>query len=105
MALIITIGKNNRIFLATILAGFILMGCTAAAQRLHPRFKDYRQPMGAMLVLAPEIGIFEKMPDGSRIYRDALSHDARDAAQQAIAGQLQNRRFKVITADAATRLA
>ncbi len=100
MTLVITIGKSHRVFLATILAGFILTGCTVATQRLHPRFKDYRQPMGAMLVLTPEIGIFEKMPDGSRIYRDTLSHNARDAAQQAIAGQLHDRHFKVITVDA-----
>lgn len=99
MTLIDTIGKNHRIFLAALLAGFILMGCTAATQRLHPRFKEYRHPMGAMLVLAPDIGIFEKMPDGSSIYQDTLSHDAREVAQQAITGQLQQRHFKVITAD------
>ena len=90
MTLIDTIGKNHRIFLAALLAGFILTGCTSATQRLHPRFKEYRHPMGAMLVLAPDIGIFEKMPDGSSIYRDTLSHNAREVAQQAITGQCRS---------------
>jgi hypothetical protein len=55
--------------------------------------------MGVMLVLIPEIGIFEHLPDGSRLFQDIQSHKAQNEAQQSIAQQLMKRRFTVQTAD------
>jgi hypothetical protein len=52
-----------------------------------------------MLVLGPEIGIFEKMPDGSRLPQDIHSQKAQHHAQQAIVRQLQGRHFSVQTVD------
>ena len=55
--------------------------------------------MGVMLVLMPEIGIFEQMPDGSRLFQDILSQEAQRNAQQSIVRQLEERQFTVQTAD------
>ncbi|BBO67591.1 hypothetical protein DSCA_15210 [Desulfosarcina alkanivorans] len=98
--------KNTRVrnvyrfMLMAMVIGLWLSGCSAATERMHPRFPDYRQTMGTMLVPVPEIGIVEKMPDGSRIYEEASSHEARRIAQQAIVKQLRNRRFRALPVDA-----
>ena len=55
--------------------------------------------MGTMLVLVPEIGIFEQLPDGSRLFQDTQSQEAQRNAQQSIVRQLQERHFTVKTAD------
>ncbi|MBR9986457.1 MAG: hypothetical protein KFF68_11150 [Desulfosarcina sp.] len=81
------------------LIGLLVSGCTFTSERLHPQFPSYRQSMGVMLVLVPEIGIFEQMPDGSRLFQDVRSQEVQRHAQQSIVRQLQARRFTVKTAD------
>jgi len=80
--------------------GLFATGCSYPTERIHPQFASYRHAMGAMLVLVPEIGIFEQLPDGSRLFQDTQSRDAQRIAQQSIVGQLQKRHFTVQTADA-----
>ena len=89
----------DRSILIVILIGLFLSGCTYSSERLHPQFPSFRQSMGAMLVLMPEIGIFEQMPDGSRLFQDIQSQEAQQKAQQSIVRELQNRHFTVQTAD------
>lgn len=96
------IGKTCRFMLMAMLIGLFVAGCTAATERLHPQFPAYRHAMGVMLVLDPEIGIYEKLPDGSRMYHEAHSHDAQRIAQQAIVRQLRDRQFSVLTVNADT---
>jgi hypothetical protein len=62
----------GRIILMGILIILFVSGCTCTSERLHPQFPSYRQSMGTMLVLVPEIGIFEQLPDGSRLFQDIL---------------------------------
>ena len=81
------------------LIGLFITGCTYTSERVHPQFPGYRQTMGVMLVLVPEIGIFEQMPDGSRLFQDIESQEAQRQAQQSIARQLEARHFTVQTAD------
>ena len=83
-------------WLACLLLGLLLSGCTAATQRIHPQFPQYRHTMGKLLVLQPDIGIYEKMTDGSRLYHHANSNRARRLVQQVIVNQLQNRHFSVL---------
>ncbi len=90
----------GRSMLVVILMGLSISGCTAAPERLDPQFPKYRQPMGVMLVLVPEIGIFEQMPGGGQLIQDIQSHDAQLIAQKSIAAQLRERHFRVQTADA-----
>lgn len=92
----------SRSILAVSLIGLFLTGCTCTSERLHPEFPNYRQTMGVMLVLVPEIGIFEQMPDGSRLFQDIQSQEAQRKAQQSIVRQLQERHYAVKTADART---
>ena len=89
----------SRFILMVSLIGLYVTGCTYTSERLHPQFPSYRQTMGVMLVLVPEIGIFEQMPDGSRLFHDIQSQDARSIAQQSIVRQLEARHFTVQTAD------
>lgn len=102
MPIVQKIEKFTRLVLTAMVIGIFVSGCTAATERLHPQFPVYRHDMGAMLVLVPEIGIFEIMPDGSRIYQETRSHAAQRFAKQAIVDQLQDRRFVVHPVDADT---
>lgn len=86
-----------RCMLLSMLIGFFVSGCTVATERLHPQFPDYRQTMGVMLVLDPEIDIYENFPDGSRMFHEVYSNDSQRAAQQAIVRELQERQFSVLT--------
>lgn len=79
-----------------------LPGCASTAERYHPQFAGYRQAMGVLLVLEPEIQIFELMSDGSRLYHEKLSRQAQHHALQCISRELQARRFSVRTADEPT---
>jgi len=89
----------RRSLLALLAIGLSLSGCTAAIERLHPQYTHYRHAMERMLVLVPEISIYEQLPDGSRLLDPALSHAARRSAQQAIVRQLQNRHYSVLPLD------
>lgn len=51
--------------------------------------------MGVLLVLQPEIRIFEQLSDGSRLYQDIQSREAQRRAQAAIVRQLGERHFTV----------
>ena len=55
--------------------------------------------MGKMLVLFPEISIFEQLPDGNQLFDQVHSHKARQAAQQAIVRQLHDRQYSVLPLD------
>jgi hypothetical protein len=89
----------SRSILMVSLIGLFFTGCTCTSERLHPEFPKYRQTMGVMLVLVPEIGIFEQMPDGSRLFQDIQSQEAQRKAQQAIVRELQKRHFTIQAAD------
>lgn len=89
----------RRFILMVGLIGLYVTGCTYTSERLHPEFPSYRHTMGVMLVLVPEIGIFEQMPDGSRLFQDIQSQEAQRNAQQSIVRQLEARHFTVQTAN------
>lgn len=91
---------RHRTMLGVILTGLLISGCAYPTERYHPQFHKYRQPMGVLLVLVPEIGIYEQMPDGSRLIRDIQSKQARQLVQQAIDKNLLQRDFLVQNADA-----
>lgn len=85
-----------------IVTGLCMLGCTHGPERLHPQFSTYHQSMGRLLVLVPEIVIFEQLPDGSRLYQDIRSRDAQRTAQHFIVQQLQERGYQVNTTDTNT---
>jgi len=88
--------RSLLVWLAVVLS---VSGCTSAIHRLHPEFPSYQQTMGKMVVLVPDISIYEQLPDGSRLLDQAHSHEARKAAQEAIVRQLQNRHYQVLPLD------
>lgn len=96
MISVFSITNMGRSLLVWLLIGLSLSACTAAIERLHPQFARYRQGMKTMLVLVPEISIYELLTDGSRLFDPLHSHEVRQAAQEAIARQLQNRHYSVL---------
>ncbi len=84
------------VWLACILLGLLLSGCTSATQRIHPQLPQYQKAMDKLLVVQPEIAIFEKMADGSRLYHHHNSVRSQRLVQQAIVNQLQRRHFSVL---------
>ncbi len=88
--------RTCRSLLVGLAVGLFISGCTSAIHRLHPEFPSYRQTMGKMVVLVPDIHMYEQLPDGSRLLDQAHSREARNAAQAAIARQLRNRRYQVM---------
>ena len=96
MTPIFRISNTCRSLLIGLAVGLFISGCTSAIERLHPEFPSYRQAMGKMVVLVPDISIFEQLPDGGRLLDQAHSRQARKAAQEAIVRQLQNRRYQVL---------
>lgn len=89
-----------RSLLVLLVLGLSLSGCTAAIERRHPQYSRYRHGMQKILVLVPEISIYEQLQDGSRLFDQELSHEARRFAQQAMVRQLQNRHYSVLPLDA-----
>lgn len=100
MTPVFSITNICRSLLPWLVIGLFLSGCAAALERLHPQYPHYRHAMEKMLVLVPEISIYEQLPDGSRLFDRMLSHEARLSAQQAIVEQLQNRHYSVQPIDA-----
>ena len=81
----------------------LVCGCASPSERVHPQFLNYRQSMGVMLLLQPEIRIFEQMPDGSQLFHESQSRQAQSNAQSSIARALRDRAFTVRTMDMQTR--
>lgn len=90
---------SGRLVLLLILIGALASACSVGTERLDPDFQKYRQPMGVMLVLTPEVTIMQQLPDGGRLFQTDQSLEARKIAQQSISEQLVHRRFTVKTAD------
>jgi len=82
------------LWILTLICLFI-SGCTYSAERRHPQFTSYRQAMKVMLVAAPEINIFERMPGGGRLFQDVRSAEAQRFTQHDIVRQLQTGGFIV----------
>jgi len=97
MMSVFSITNVRRSLLVWLVTGLFLSACTAAIERVHPQFTRYRHGMKTMLVLVPEISIYEQLPDGSRLFDPLHSHEARQAAQEAIARQLHNRHYSVLS--------
>lgn len=100
MTPVFSITKICRFLLPWLVIGLFLSGCTVALERLHPQYPTYRHAMEKMLVLVPEISIYDQLPDGSRLLDRVHSHEARLSAQQAVVEQLQNRHYSVQPLDA-----
>lgn len=99
MKFLLKIQNLNQSILFIVLLSLSLTGCATTSERLHSQFPSYRRSMGVMLVLIPEICIFEQLPDGSRLFQDIQSQKAQSEAQQFISRQLMERHFTVQTAD------
>jgi hypothetical protein len=91
---------SGRYWYLLFLIGILVCSCAAPSERLHPRFSNHRQSMGAMLVLSPEIRIVEQMPNGGQLFQESLSQEAQRNAQASIAQELRDRAFTVRTMDA-----
>lgn len=92
----------RRFTAAVVLTCLLLCGCAGSTDRFAPQFEAYRQSMQTLLVLLPEVRLFEQLPDGSRLFQEIPSRTAAHQLQGSIARQLQQNGFTAATVDATT---
>lgn len=66
------------------LVGILLLGCNHVSDRYHPDYSSYHHQIRRVLVLPPEIGIFEELSDGSVAWAMNKSRDAQGVAFEAV---------------------
>ncbi|MDA8141511.1 MAG: hypothetical protein M0036_22945 [Desulfobacteraceae bacterium] len=86
------------IFLAWLPSAFA--GCAAAPERRHPDYSSYIQNLHTVLVLSPEVNLFEEMSDGKVMPYEEGSQEARAQIQRALKGRLEAKHVAVKTAEA-----
>jgi hypothetical protein len=88
--------------LGLLIAGILLTGCNYTSERYHPDYLEYRKQIRRVLVLHPEIGIFEELDDGSMIWQINKSRDAQAAAFDAVSNVLADKDYLVRPAGSET---
>jgi hypothetical protein len=87
--------RNMKIRLGCLVCAVILMGCNYASERIHPDYADYRQQIRRVLVLPPEIGIFEETVKGSMAWQVEKSRSAQQMAFKSVVGMLSDNNYTV----------
>ncbi len=90
---------TGRHRVALFLIGMLVIGCTYPSERHHPQFPTQRQTMSVLLVVPPEIRIFEQLADGGRRYQESQSRAAQNEVQTSIVQALRNHAFGVRTVE------
>lgn len=91
----ITIKRTLKICLGYLIAAILLMGCNYASERFHPEYDTYRQQIHRVLVLPPEIGIFEETGEGSMAWQIEKSRSAQLMAFKTVAEILADNNYTV----------
>lgn len=84
--------------LGLLLSGILLAGCSFASERYHPDYLEYRKQIRRVLVLHPEISIFQELADGSMAWQMDQSQDAQSAALKAVTQVLAQKDYMVLPA-------
>lgn len=92
----INLRKSRKLLVLGMLAATyaLLSGCGSSTARFHPDFERYRPGIDQILVMPPQIAIFEELADGSHFFRETDSHRAERQLQESISRMLTGR-FKV----------
>lgn len=81
--------------LGLLITGILLAGCNYTSERYHPDYLEYRKQIRRVLVLDPEISIFEELDDGSMIWQMDKSRNAQAAAFMAVSNVLTDKNYLV----------
>ena len=77
-----------RLFIAclilSIALNFGVLGCSHAPDRFNPDYARFRQTMHRFLLVPPEIGFYQEMPDGRMLWQAEGSRDAGVYIEQAV---------------------
>lgn len=82
--------------LGVLLTGMLLAGCNFASERYHPDYPVYRKQIRRVLVLHPEISIFQELADGSMTRRMDKSQVAQAAMFKAVSEVLAQKDYIVL---------
>lgn len=99
------IAISTRFFnsaLGLLLTCILLTGCNYTSERYHPDYLEYRKQIRRVLVLHPEINIFEELDDGSMICQMDKSRDAQATAFEAVSDVLADKDYFVRPAGSET---
>ncbi len=94
------------LFLHTgVLFCILLTACGHTPERHHPLYTELMPSIRKILVLPPEINMFENLADGNRVRLEAGRHAAVQDMQQAVIRSLRDKRFIIEVADRAVMAA
>lgn len=92
--------KATMIFMIISIAlSLLISGCAVSPDRYHPDYAAHRAVMRRILILPPEIDLFESMPGGHFVRQETQSRDAGLKAQNTLVQALSAHAFDVRIAD------
>jgi hypothetical protein len=88
--------KATMIFMIiSIASSLFISGCAVSFDRYHPDYAAHRAVMRRILILPPEIDLFESMPGGHFVRQQTQSRDAGLEAQRTLVRALSAHAFEV----------
>lgn len=79
----------------SIALSLFIAGCAVSPDRYHPDYAAHRAAVRRILILPPEIDLFESMPGGHFVRQEAQSRDAGLEAQKTLVRALSAHAFDV----------
>ncbi|MGD9366821.1 MAG: hypothetical protein PVH87_14060 [Desulfobacteraceae bacterium] len=83
------------LMIISIALSLFISGCAVSPDRYHPDYAAHRAVMRRILILPPEIDLFENIPGGHFVRQEAQSRDAGLEAQKALVRALSAHAFDV----------
>lgn len=89
---------TQLLMIISIALSLFFSGCAVSPDRYHPDYAAHRSVMRRILILPPEIDLFERMPGGHFVRQEAQSRDAGLEAQKTLERTLSAHAFDVCIA-------
>lgn len=86
---------TQRFMIIFIALSLFISGCAVSPDRYHPDYAAHRAIMRRILILPPEIDLFESMPGGHFVRQETQSRDAGLEAQKTLVRVLSAHAFDV----------
>jgi hypothetical protein len=78
---------------------FLITGCGFSSDRYHPHYPKYAEPIRTVLLLTPQIAVFQENPEERPTWQEGASSDAVAWAEQAAHQVLVSKGLRVHSAD------
>lgn len=74
---------------------FFLMACSHSPERYHPRYAEFAPTIATVLLLMPEVNVYEELADGRLAWHAAGSAAARQHVRQAVHSTLAGKHLVI----------